>query len=88
MAGKTVATVWDAMVYYRQNAQAVQLPPPICPKCGSHRTQIVGNSTDAKNIIRCNACGVRSMIGSSKSGGDTNAASGPSDLLLLETVGG
>jgi hypothetical protein len=41
----------------------IQSPPPICPKCGSHRTEIVGFSTDRLIIvIRCSACGERSTI--------------------------
>jgi uncharacterized Zn finger protein len=39
------------------------MPPPICPKCGSHRTEVVGRSDDAARIvIRCNNCGERSTV--------------------------
>jgi uncharacterized Zn finger protein len=51
------------MVYYRHRFQAAQLPPPVCPKCGSHRTQVVGRSDDARTIVlRCSACGERSTV--------------------------
>jgi hypothetical protein len=41
----------------------VQNPPPICPKCGNHRTEIVGVSSDRLTVvIRCNVCGERSEI--------------------------
>jgi transcription elongation factor Elf1 len=51
------------MVHYGPDRHAAQLPPPICPKCGSHRTQVVGRSNDAKfMVLRCNACGERSTV--------------------------
>jgi hypothetical protein len=50
------------MVHYGPKRWAAQLPPPICPKCGSHRTQIVGRSNDLV-IVRCSACGERSSVG-------------------------
>ena len=50
------------MVPYKPTT-LIQNPPPICPKCGSHRTEIVGFSNDRLTIvIRCNACGERSKI--------------------------
>lgn len=37
--------------------------PPLCPKCGSHRTEVVGRSNDSTTLtIRCNACGARSEV--------------------------
>jgi hypothetical protein len=37
--------------------------PPICPKCGSHRTQVIGASEDGSTFfIRCNSCGERSTV--------------------------
>jgi transcription elongation factor Elf1 len=51
------------MVYYRHIHGVAQLPPPICPKCGSHRTQVVGRSNDAKKVVvRCSSCGERSDV--------------------------
>jgi hypothetical protein len=51
------------MVYYGHNLHPAQPPPPFCPKCGSHRTQIVGRSEDARTVIvRCSACGERSSV--------------------------
>ena len=56
-------TVYDTMVHYDPPRSAAQLPPPVCPKCGSHRTQVVGISDDAREIyVRCNACGERSSV--------------------------
>ena len=37
--------------------------PPVCPKCGSHRTQIIGKTDDpTKRTVRCNACGAISTV--------------------------
>ena len=41
---------------------AVQQPPPICPKCGSHRTEVVGISDRGDVVVRCNTCGERSTV--------------------------
>ncbi len=50
------------MVHYVPHAVA-QTPPPICPKCGSHRTEIVGRSNDGQTMtLRCNICGERSVV--------------------------
>jgi len=49
------------MVHY--DTAAVRQTPVLCPKCGSHRTEIVGTSIDESIIvIRCNACGARTEI--------------------------
>jgi transcription elongation factor Elf1 len=51
------------MVHYGPPQQTVQRPSPVCPKCGSHRTQVVGRSNDLKTItIRCAACGERTTV--------------------------
>ena len=51
------------MVHYDRPFSFAQVPPPTCPKCGSHRTEIVGRSKDNETIVlRCNACGARSSI--------------------------
>jgi hypothetical protein len=51
------------MVHYAPDAPpAAHTPPPVCPKCGSHRTQIVGSSEGGVLTIRCNSCGERSTI--------------------------
>ncbi len=51
------------MVHYNPSLHAAQIPPPVCPKCGSHRTVIVGRSGDGERIVlRCNACGERSEV--------------------------
>jgi transcription elongation factor Elf1 len=40
-----------------------QVGPPRCPKCGSHRTQIIGMSQDRKpTFLRCGGCGARSEV--------------------------
>jgi hypothetical protein len=39
------------------------LPLPTCPKCGSHRTQVIGRLDDGRTmILRCNACGAHSTL--------------------------
>jgi tRNA(Ile2) C34 agmatinyltransferase TiaS len=51
------------MVHYNVPLVLAQTPPPLCPKCGSHRTEIVGRSNDGGTIVlRCNACGERSRV--------------------------
>lgn len=51
------------MVHYNPEWHLVQTPPPVCPKCGSHRTQVVGRSDDGRMIVlRCNSCGERSRV--------------------------
>src|SRR5262249_3523610 len=49
------------MVHYNPRSAAQQRPPR-CPKCGSHKTEIVGKSQDMKIIyLRCAAFAVRSV---------------------------
>ena len=51
------------MVHYDPGMMVVPNPPPMCPKCGSHRTEIVGLADDGQTIVvRCNACGARSEL--------------------------
>jgi hypothetical protein len=50
------------MVHYDPPIHASPAPPPLCPKCGSHRTEVVGKSADGAVVIRCNACGERSQL--------------------------
>jgi len=50
------------MVYYGPRQHVIQMHPPTCPKCGSHRTEIVGLSNESQIIVRCNSCGERSHI--------------------------
>jgi uncharacterized Zn finger protein len=53
------------MVHYAPKLEAAQQPPPLCPKCGSHRTEVVGRSSNGDTVIlRCHACGERSRISS------------------------
>ena len=62
------------MVHYRPGGRyAVHNPPPTCPKCGSHRTEVVGRSDDGRTLtVRCNSCGERSkrVVESNTSGED------------------
>lgn len=55
-------TQCDNMVHYDQPLRTAQTPPPLCPKCGSHRTEVVGRSDAGSLVIRCNACGARSEV--------------------------
>ena len=51
------------MVHYDPPVSAAPRPPVLCPKCGSHRTEIVGRSHDGTVlIVRCNVCGERSQM--------------------------
>ena len=57
-------TIYDSMVHYDPKLrQAAQRPSPLCPKCGSHRTEIIGLSKDLKTtFLRCGACGAHSEM--------------------------
>jgi transcription elongation factor Elf1 len=68
------------MVRYDEGLIVAPRPPHICPKCGSHRTQVVGLSDDGQTVvIRCNACGARSEV---KSGPETADFASDLDLPL------
>jgi uncharacterized Zn finger protein len=47
------------MVHFKDGLEAIKRPeaPPVCPKCGSHRTEVIGKTEANKTIVRCNACG-------------------------------
>ena len=64
------------MVHYDPNTRnAAQGAPPLCPKCGSHKTEIVGRSDDLKSVtLRCNACGERSQMPVGKDSDQETAA--------------
>ena len=61
-------TLADIVVHYFNSSArfAAQARPPLCRKCGSHRTEVVGRSPDEQVekiiIIRCAACGERSEV--------------------------
>jgi hypothetical protein len=57
-------TIDDYMVHYDPPGwSAAQRPSPLCPKCGSHRTEIIGLSRDLKKtFLRCGACGAHSEV--------------------------
>ena len=56
------------MVHYAPKFETAQQPPPLCPKCGSHRTEVVGRSSNGDTLIlRCHACGERSRISNATS---------------------
>ena len=53
------------MVHFSTKLEVVYRPaaPPVCPKCGSHRTEVIGKSDDpTKRTVRCNACGAISTV--------------------------
>jgi uncharacterized Zn finger protein len=54
------------MVHFRSGPGALKRPdaPPVCPKCGSHRTEVIGKTKSTnQQIVRCNACGIISSTG-------------------------
>ena len=56
-------TLYDNMVHYALALAAIRQPPPNCPECGSHRTQIGRLADDSQSVIvRCNDCGKRSAV--------------------------
>ena len=53
------------MVHFDSRLEVLHRPtaPPVCPKCGSHRTEVIGKLDDTeKRIVRCNTCGAISTI--------------------------
>lgn len=51
------------MVHYDPPSLDAFAPPQLCPKCGSHRTEVIGRSEDGTVItVRCNACGATSQV--------------------------
>lgn len=53
------------MVHFAGKLEVVNRPttPPVCPKCGSHRTEIIGKLDDpTKRTVRCNVCGAISTV--------------------------
>ena len=61
MVGSVIGTLYDTMVQFMTDLEVIKRPeaPPVCPKCGSHRTEVIGQSeTDpTKRTVRCNVCG-------------------------------
>lgn len=54
------------MVQFKPDGQELAPRPPgpyVCPKCGSHRTRVIG-MTDDPNLVklRCGACGAISTV--------------------------
>ena len=55
-------TLYDIMVYYDPRQMAPTIPP-VCPKCGSHRTEIIGvTDTPPTLVLRCSKCGALSTV--------------------------
>jgi uncharacterized Zn finger protein len=53
------------MVHFTTTIEVINRPstPPVCPKCGSHRTEVIGKADDTtKTTVRCNACGAISNV--------------------------
>ena len=53
------------MVQFAPKLEAMPYPtaPPVCPKCGSHRTEIIGKADDpTQRTVRCNVCGAISTV--------------------------
>jgi hypothetical protein len=47
----------------RDSAVSAPNLPRFCPKCGSHRTEVIGRSNCGKTVaLRCNACGEVSEV--------------------------
>jgi uncharacterized Zn finger protein len=54
------------MVQFKPDGQELTPRPQgpyVCPKCGSHRTQVIGMTDDPNRVkVRCGACGVISTV--------------------------
>lgn len=73
-------TIYDNMVHYNPSPRyvAAQRPSPLCPKCGSHRTEIIGLSKDQKTtFLRCAACGAHSELPTRDAAAATVSAAPP-----------
>lgn len=76
--GMMFGALQDYMVHYDPALMVIHHPPQICPKCGSHRTQVVGLSDGGQTIvIRCNACGERSEVSVERETADLTSDSRP-----------
>ena len=76
-------TLYDNMVQETGSRHTGQTPPPVCPQCGSHRTEVVDTTESPRRMmIRCNACGMHSVL---RGDGDTGAAK-PKDVTSAATV--
>ena len=75
------------MVHYDPNPRhAAQTPPPTCPKCGSHRTEIVDRTHDGRSVIvRCNSCGARSAVLIDRPAADADHVT--DEIEAIRTVG-
>ena len=87
-------TLWDIMVHYDPNSlKAAQPLPPVCPRCGNHRTEIVGVSEDGRTMtVRCNACGERSRVEIASAAPDAPTAprgddDGAEEINVMRVVG-
>lgn len=50
------------MVHYGP-VEASHLPSPLCPKCGSPNTEVIGRLDDGRTLIlRCDECGSHSTV--------------------------
>jgi hypothetical protein len=76
-------TLYDNMAQHTGPRRAGQSPPPVCPQCGNHRTEVVDTTESPRRMmIRCNACGMHSVVrGDEDTGAATNSnAAGVADI--------
>jgi hypothetical protein len=84
---QVLMTQHDTMVKYNVDTKRpIHTPPFICPKCGSHRTEVVGMSEHETWVIRCNVCGERSTV-TSIAPPTTNDEQVDGELVAMQTVG-
>ncbi len=77
------------MVHYDPTVSAAPKTPLLCPKCGSHRTEVVGKSlNDAVLVIRCNGCGERSQVANPARSEQALSAADVAPLMKASVVGG
>ena len=75
------------MVHYEPDSrQAAQTPPPTCPTCGSHRTEVVDRSKDGRTVtVRCGICGARSAVLIDRRAADADQVT--DEIEAIRTVG-
>src|SRR4030088_3199713 len=63
-------TLYDNMVQQTAPRLSGHPPPPVCPQCGNHRTEVVDSTESPRRMmIRCNACGMHSVLRGDGDGG-------------------
>src|SRR4051812_42701333 len=62
--------------------------PRFCPKCGSHRTEVVGRCHERQTVrLRCNTCGTHSEVVEDSDAGAAGSFSVSAEMDAILAVG-